>query len=124
MAVGVMLVDDHPHFRRAMRDMLAEMPEFDLVGECESGEASLGQVAETSPQLVLMDVRMPGMGGLEAARTIRDRHPETVVVLISAEEADLCLPESARNGDKLEFVRKQDLGPRSLADLWDRRRPG
>jgi two-component system invasion response regulator UvrY len=124
MAVGVMLVDDHPHFRRAMRDMLSDMPEFDLVGECESGEASLGRVAETSPQLVLMDVRMPGMGGVEAARKIRDRHPEMVVVLISAEEADLCLPDSARVHEPLEFVRKQDLRPRSLADLWERNRPG
>jgi DNA-binding NarL/FixJ family response regulator len=124
MAVGVMLVDDHPHFRRAIRDMLADMPEFELVGECESGEESLGRVSETAPQLVLMDVRMPGMGGVEAAHQIRDLHPETVVVLISAEEADSCLPETARNGDAHAFVRKQDLRPRSLADLWDRHRPG
>ncbi len=124
MAVGVMLVDDHPHFRRAMRDMLAAMPEFDLGGECESGEASLGQVAKQSPQLVLMDVRMPGIGGLEAARKIRAQHPETVVVLISAEDGDLCIPESARSEAPLEFVRKQDLRPRSLTDLWERHRSG
>ncbi len=124
MTVGVMLVDDHPHFRQWVRDMLADMPEFQLVAECESGEASLGEVAATSPQLVLMDVRMPGMGGVAAARQIRDRHPETVVVLISAEEADCCLPEKTRAGDAVEFVRKQDLRPRSLADLWERHRPG
>lgn len=124
MAVGVMLVDDHPHFRQAMREMISQMPDFDVVSECESGEASLGQVASTRPALVLMDVRMPGMGGVAAAREIRDLHPATVVVLVSAEEPDSCLPESARTATPLEFVRKQDLRPRFLADLWDRHRPG
>jgi DNA-binding NarL/FixJ family response regulator len=123
MAVGVMLVDDHPHFRDTMREMLAAMDDFHVVGECESGEASLGEVAAAQPQLVLMDVRMPGMGGLEAARRIRDQHPETVVVLVSAEDEDYCLPGSAREGDDLEFVRKQDLCRGSLSALWERNRP-
>ena len=52
MTVGVMLVDDHPHFRCAMRDMLDAMPEFDLVGECESGEASLGQIQFNLPRTI------------------------------------------------------------------------
>jgi two-component system nitrate/nitrite response regulator NarL len=124
MAVGVMLVDDHPHFRRAMREMISQMPGFDVVSECESGEASLGQVASTRPSLVLMDVRMPGMGGVAAAREIRNQHPDTVVVLVSAEEADSCLPEDARAPGVLEFARKQDLRPRFLSDLWARYRRG
>ena len=123
MAVGVMLVDDHPHFRHLMRSMLAELPGFELVAECESGEASLSQVDALHPELVLMDVRMPGIGGVEAARRIRQEHPETIVVLISAEEADCCLPESARCEDAPEFIRKQDLRPSSLSELWERNRP-
>jgi DNA-binding NarL/FixJ family response regulator len=106
-----------------MQAIIADMPDFDIVGECESGEASLRDVASVRPQLVLMDVRMPGMGGVEAARVIQDRHPDMVVVLISAEEADSCIPHSARSNDAPEFVRKQDLRPRTLADLWDRHRP-
>ena len=123
MAVGVMLVDDHPHFRDTMREMLSAMDDFHVVGECESGEASLGEVDAAKPELVLMDVRMPGIGGIEAARRIRADHPDTVVVLISAEEADCCLPENARCEGGPEFVRKQDLRPRSLSELWERNRP-
>jgi DNA-binding NarL/FixJ family response regulator len=118
-----MLVDDQPHFLRLMREMIGEMAGFEIVGESNSGEQSLGEAAAVRPDLVLMDVRMPGMGGAEATRKILDAQPDTVVLLISAQEADGCLPRGAASWGAAAFVRKQDLRPRRLAELWERHRP-
>jgi two-component system, NarL family, invasion response regulator UvrY len=123
MAVGVMVVDDQPQFRWMMREVIGAMPGFEILGECSSGEQSLGEAAALRPELILMDVRMPGMGGVEAARQILDAQPDIVVLLISAQEADCCLPAAAASSGAAAFVRKQDLRPRHLAELWERYRP-
>jgi two-component system invasion response regulator UvrY len=122
MPVGVMVVDDQPQFRWIMREVIGAVPDFEIVGECSSGEQSLGEAAARRPDLVLMDVRMPGMGGVEAARKIVDAQPDTVVLLISAQEADCCLPRAAASSGAAAFVRKQDLRPRHLVELWNRHR--
>jgi DNA-binding NarL/FixJ family response regulator len=123
MTVGIMLVDDHPPFRRMMRVLIGAMPGFDMIAECSSGEQSLAEAVTVRPELVLMDVRMPGMGGVEATRKILHAQPEIVVLLISAEEAECCLPATAASSGAAGFVRKQDLRPRQLAELWERHRP-
>ena len=70
------------------------------------------------PELVLLDVRMPGIGGIEAARRIKEAHPGTVVVLISIEDSDE-FAEDARASGVAAFVRKQDFGPALLRSIWD-----
>ncbi|WP_148570970.1 response regulator [Nocardioides caldifontis] len=85
----VLVADDHALFRAGMLAVLADLPGVEVVGEADSGEAALEQVALSRPDVVLMDLRMPGMGGLAATARITERHPETrVVVLTMSEDSD------------------------------------
>lgn len=116
-AVGVLTIDDQAVFRDLARLVLQTTPGFTSVGEAASGEEALAMIDELKPQLALVDVRMPGMGGIEAARRIRAAHPEIVVVLISIEEP-VDLPSTARDAG-VALVRKQDFGAAMLRDLWE-----
>ena len=120
--VRVLTVDDQPLFRGVARDVIEATPGFEPVGEAASGAEALAAVERLAPGLVLLDVRMPGMDGIEVARQLRSSHPETVVVLISIEEA-VDLPWAAELGDAVPLVRKQDFGPRMLRELWRRHAP-
>ena len=116
-AVGVLIVDDQPVFRDLARLVLRTTEGFSSVGEVSSGEEALEIIDEAKPQLVLVDVRMPGMGGIETAQRIRDAHPEALIVLISIEDPD-DLPSTAQDSGATALVRKQDFGPAMLRDLW------
>jgi two-component system, NarL family, invasion response regulator UvrY len=115
--VGVVTVDDQPFFRGAARDVIDATPGFEAIGEACSGEEALGLVDKLEPEMVLVDVRMPGMDGIETAERIREVHPGVVVVLISIEDpADV--PAGARTCGAAALVRKQDFKPRLLQRLW------
>lgn len=115
--VGVVTVDDQPFFRVVARDVIEATAGFEAVGEASSGEEALGIIAHVDPKLVLVDVRMPEMDGIETTRRIKAAHPEVVVVLISIEEA-IHLPASAGSSGAAALVRKQDFGPSALRRLW------
>jgi two-component system invasion response regulator UvrY len=116
-AVAVMTVDDQAVFRSVARDVIEATPGFEAVAEAASGEEALQLVDEMDPQLVLVDVRMPGMDGIETTSRITAAHPETVVVLISLEEPS-GVPSNASESGAAAFVRKQDFGPTMLRSLW------
>ena len=82
----VMTVDDQEVFRSAARAVVDATPGFESVGEPASGEEALGLVDEAKPELVLVDVRMPGLDGVETARRLRRPHPELVIVLVSLDD--------------------------------------
>jgi two-component system invasion response regulator UvrY len=109
-------------FRAVAREVIAATPGFESVGEAASGEEALQAVDRLDPRLVLLDVRMPGMDGIEVAQRLRAAHPETLVVLISIEEP-IDLPSAATLGDGVPLVRKQDFGPRLLRELWHAHAP-
>jgi DNA-binding NarL/FixJ family response regulator len=98
-----------------MRDVVAASEGFTLVGEALSGEGALEVVDELSPDLAIVDKRMPGMGGVEATRALKDRHPGLIVVIVSLEVPDATLAESS---GAAAFVRKQELSPRVLQKIW------
>ena len=83
LEVSVLVVDDQAPFRLAARAVLRRAEGFSLVGEAGTGEEALERVGELHPALVLMDINMPGMGGIEATRRIREAFPDTVVFLCS-----------------------------------------
>jgi two-component system, NarL family, invasion response regulator UvrY len=120
--VRVLTVDDQPLFRGVARDVIEATAGFEPVGEAAGGAEALDAVERLAPGLVLLDVRMPGMDGIEVARRLRSSHPDTVVVLISIEEA-VDLPWASELGDGVPLVRKQDFGPRMLRELWGRHAP-
>jgi DNA-binding NarL/FixJ family response regulator len=115
-SVRVLTVDDQELFRGVARDVIEATAGFEMVGEAASGEEALEAVERLCPELVLLDVRMPGIDGIEVARRLAAAHPRTVVVLISIEER-IDIPSAARL-DAVPLVRKQDFGPRLLRRLW------
>jgi two-component system, NarL family, invasion response regulator UvrY len=115
--VAVLTVDDQAVFRKVARDVIEATPGFEAVGEAASGEEALALVAATAPELVLMDVRMPQMGGVEAARCIQRSDRPPVIVLVSAEE-DEVLAGGLESSGAVAFVRKQELCPARLRALW------
>jgi two-component system, NarL family, invasion response regulator UvrY len=115
--VAVLGVDDQAAFLEVAREVVAATPGFRWVGGAGSGEEALARVRELEPEFVLLDVRMPGMDGIETARRIHEAHPGVVVVLISIDESLAVDPEVEASG-AAEMVRKQDFGPTMLRRLW------
>jgi DNA-binding NarL/FixJ family response regulator len=114
-AVGVVTVDDHAVFRGAARDVIDATPGFKAIGEAASGEEALALLGRLEPELVLVDVRMPGMGGLEAARRIKALRPRALVALVSLDEPKAATPSAS---SAFPFLRKQEFGPSTLRGLW------
>jgi DNA-binding NarL/FixJ family response regulator len=120
--VGVVVVDDQIVFRQVVRDVIAMTPGFEMVGEAPSGEEALATVDDLHPDLVLLDVRMPGMDGVETAARLCSADPSVVVVLISIDEAPY-LPGGVSSSGAAEIVRKQDFGSSLLRRVWRSHRP-
>jgi two-component system, NarL family, invasion response regulator UvrY len=120
--VTVLAVDDQAIFRRVARSLIAATPGFEQVGEAASGPEALKLAADLRPDLVLVDVRMPGMDGLETARRLAELDSHAVVVLISVEPVPE-LPSSVSDVGAAAYVRKQDLSARLLRELWAAHHP-
>jgi len=116
--VTVLAVDDQAIFRRVARSLIAATPGFEQVGEAASGPEAIELAARLQPDLALVDVRMPGMDGIETARRLARLDPKVVVVLISVED----IPASASTAGATACMRKQDLSTRTLRQLWSAQR--
>jgi DNA-binding NarL/FixJ family response regulator len=120
--VTVLVVDDQAPFRLAMRSVLRHLDGFTLVGEAETGEASVERFAELHPALVLMDINLPGISGIDAAHRIIEMSPETVVFLFST-YARGDLPPAVATSGAAEYIHKEELTAALLRDLWHRHAP-
>ncbi|MCJ7530549.1 MAG: response regulator transcription factor [Anaerolineales bacterium] len=96
--IRILLVDDQRLMRAGLRTLLELEPGLDVVGEAEDGEAALQAYQELQPTVVLMDVRMPKMDGVEATRRLRLRWPEAVVIILTTFDDDAYLFEGLRAG--------------------------
>jgi DNA-binding NarL/FixJ family response regulator len=119
--VTVLAADDQDAFLLALCDLVQLTPGFTLAAKARSGEEALALVAEQPPNIVLMDARMPGIGGIEATRRISQSHAATVVVLISVDVE--ALPRTARSCGASMVIKKLDLRPETLREVWRAHRP-
>jgi DNA-binding NarL/FixJ family response regulator len=110
----VLLADDHATLRVALRGLLTSIPGFEVVGECENGAQALWQVERERPDLVLMDISMPVMDGIEATELIKERHPEVRVVALSG--FDDTTKVSAMIAAGASGYLLKTAGPRELAE--------
>ena len=94
----VLIVDDHPVTRDGLRSALSISDDIEIAGEATNGQEAVEAVKELSPDVVFMDVRMPGMDGLEATRVIHDISPETKVILFTVEESRAAIADAIRAG--------------------------
>jgi DNA-binding NarL/FixJ family response regulator len=120
-AVSVLIVDDQVPFRLAARAVLRRTDGFELVGEAGDGAEAVAKVAELAPDLVLMDINMPNMNGIEATRLIMEEAPGTTVFLCSTYQLSDLPPEAETSG-AAAYVNKEELAPALLLQLW-RERP-
>jgi len=87
-AIRVLIADDHPIVRDGLRGMLTAEPDFEVVGEAGDGAEALALVESLAPDVILMDLRMPGVGGLEAIQTLAQRHSPARVLVLTTYDSD------------------------------------
>jgi DNA-binding NarL/FixJ family response regulator len=120
MSVRVLVADDQAPFRKAVSLVLGASADFELVGEATSGEEAVLFADSLAPDVVLMDIKMPGIGGIEAARTIAAIHPRTLTILLSTyRERDL--PADALTCGAAAYLHKSEFAEQVLRVLWDGR---
>jgi DNA-binding NarL/FixJ family response regulator len=114
--VDVLIVDDQPPFREVARTLVSLLAGWRVVGEAENGEDAVAAADRVSPRLVLMDINLPGISGIEATRRIMAARPDVRVVLLSTYAAD-DLPADAAECGAAAYIRKEDLTPRRLREV-------
>jgi DNA-binding NarL/FixJ family response regulator len=115
--IRVVTVDDQAPFLEAARALVAHTPHFELVGESTDGAGALRLVHDADPDIVILDVRMPGIDGIEVAERLRSEDPSRVIVLVSSSEVRELAP-LARACGAAALLRKQWMTPRMLRGLW------
>lgn len=115
--IRVWVVDDQASFRRATAATLAAMDDFVMAGECETGETAVEQMRSGGGDMVLMDIHMPGMGGIEAARQICSVRTDLIIVLMSTYDIE-DLPAAAADCGAASYLHKERLSPDLLRRIW------
>ncbi|MEA2001336.1 MAG: response regulator transcription factor [Actinomycetota bacterium] len=122
-SVRVLIVDDQLPFREASR-MVVEMTDgFEVAGEAENGEQGLAMISELHPDLVLVDVQMPGIDGIETTRRISVLPDAPVVVVMSTHESGDYRGAAVAAG-AVDFIPKSQFGMDTLVEVWTRSRAG
>ena len=111
--VRVLIADDRPIFRAGVQGMLRDFPEIDIVGEAMTGRQAVERSRRLKPDVILMDLNMPEMGGIAATRTIKEEDPERVVLALTVSEAEEDIVDMVAAGAS-GYVLK-DVDPASLA---------
>jgi DNA-binding NarL/FixJ family response regulator len=122
MAVHVLICDDQEAFRAAAREVVNATFGFEVVGEAQTGEDSVLATGRLHPDLVLMDVQLPGIDGLEASRRIKAAYPEVAVLLLSTYDPEDFAARIAGSG-AIAFIPKAAFDPDGLSEAWARAAP-
>jgi NarL family two-component system response regulator LiaR len=113
--ISLLLTDDHAIVRQGIRAFLELQPDLMVIGEADSGENAVRMAAELAPDIVLMDLVMPGIGGVEATRQVKHVSPHSQVIVLTSYHEDEYIFPALRAG-ALSYVLK-DVGPEELADI-------
>jgi len=116
--VSILIVDDHEVVRNGIRSYLETIKDFDVVGEAESGEKAIRMVSELIPDIVLLDLIMPGMDGVETTRQIKKISPRTQVVVLTSYHEDVHIFPALKAG-AISYILK-DMKMEKLADALQR----
>jgi DNA-binding NarL/FixJ family response regulator len=108
VTLKVLIADDHPLFRDGMRGLLATQPDMEVAGEATTGEEAVKLAAELEPDVVLMDIKMPGTGGIEATRRILDQNPRVRVLVVTMFEDDATVFTAMRAGARGYILKDDD----------------
>ncbi|MGH9248299.1 MAG: response regulator [Acidimicrobiales bacterium] len=120
--VEVLVVDDQEPFLAAARFVVGATPGFRVAGEARTGEEAVDVASSLRPALVLMDINLPGISGIEATRRVLSAAPDTAVILMSTYQA-ADLPDDARTCGARAYVHKEDLTPDVLVAVIDGSQP-
>jgi DNA-binding NarL/FixJ family response regulator len=96
--INILFVDDHPLIRKAWKFILKQDPRFNLIGECDNGEQAVLMTTQLCPDIVIMDIRMRGMSGIEATQLIRKNCPNAKIIGLSYHILPEYAEEMIRNG--------------------------
>jgi DNA-binding NarL/FixJ family response regulator len=108
VTIKVAIADDHSLVRQGLRRYLDTADDIEVVGEAATGEEALALVEKASPDIVLLDIRMPEMDGLEAARRVRDRFPDVGVIMLTAYDDRQFVVEAVRAGARGYVLKARD----------------
>jgi DNA-binding NarL/FixJ family response regulator len=117
----VLVVDDQATWRSTLCDLVRAVEGLTVAGEAATGEEALAVAERLGPDLVLMDIRMPGLDGFETTRRLRAQHPDTVVLLVSVDGRDAAAVHAC---GAAAAVRKEDVSAQALRAAWETHRPG
>jgi two-component system, NarL family, nitrate/nitrite response regulator NarL len=112
--IRILLVDDHMHAREGMRTIVSAVPDFVVVGEASSGEEALMLTEKLVPDVILMDINMPGMGGLEAVKVIKSAQPSVKIIMVTVSDDVSHLFEALKKGAQGYLLK--NLNPSSWRD--------
>lgn len=121
--VRVLIADDQEHFRDAARAVVGATAGFEVIGEVDSARLALDRVITLSPDLVVMDIKLGGIDGIQVAKRISELCPSTVTFLVSTYRVT-DLPADARSSGAAAYIHKEQFGPQVLSELWAQREAG
>ncbi|MEI7026992.1 response regulator transcription factor [Paenibacillus sp. y28] len=106
--IRVLIVDDHAHARQGVRQLLRRDAMFEVIGEASSGEQALELTAEWMPDMILMDINMPQMDGLETTRRVKERYPYVKIVMLTVSDDIMHLFEALKRGAQGYLLKNLD----------------
>ena len=110
--IRVLLADDHVLFREGLSGIISSQPDMEVIGEADDGLEAIVKAQQLKPDLILMDIQMPGCDGLEATRTIKKELPDTIIVVLTVRDDEEKLFEAIKNGAQgylLKSIRAREM---------------